>query len=109
MNAKIQTYFGFCIRARKIVYGVDNIDGAKKGIYLLIADGALGANSIKLMKKAQEKFACPFIITENGVLGELLHRPTVKAAAVQEKNLAEAIVALADKEPQFKFYSGGNN
>ena len=106
---KIETYLGFCVRARKIVLGADRIEKQKKGVFLLIADGEIGKNSLKPVLKAQEKFACPLLTTEAGALGETLHRPAVKAAAITDEHLAKAILSVVDSEPQFKFYSGGNN
>jgi hypothetical protein len=108
-TSKIETYLGFCIRARKIVLGADSIERQKKGVFLLVADGGIGKNSLKPVLKAKEKFACPLIMTEEGVLGEKLHRPSVKAAAITDDHLAKAILSVVDSEPQFKFYSGGNN
>lgn len=106
---KIQTYLGFCIRARKIIFGVEMIERQKKGIKLLMADGAIGKNSLKPTVQAHEKFGCPLIMTGAGLLGELLHRPAVKAIAITDENLAAAIVAEAKKQLEFTFYSGGNN
>ena len=74
-----------------------------------MADGAIGKNSLKPTVQAQEKFACPLIMTDEGLLGEILHRPAVKAIAVTDESLATAIVAEAKNQPQFTFYSGGNN
>ncbi len=105
---KISTYLGFCIRARKIVFGVDRIQTQKR-TYLLIADGDLKENSLKIIKKAQETLQCKLIITESGLLGELTRRPAVKAVAITEEQLALAIVKEAESKPQFKFYSGGQN
>ena len=106
---KIETYLGFCIRARKIIFGVEMIERQKKGIKLLIADGAIGKNSLKSMVNAQAKFACPFLMTDEGALSAAVHRPAVKAVAITDQNLAKAILSVADSELQFKLYSGGNN
>ena len=108
-RSKLQSYLGFCIRARKIVFGVDNIEKERRGVFLLIGDAALGESSFKTVLGASEKFACPLLIAEKGVLGEALYRPTVKAVAIKDKHLAEAAIKAAESEPQFKFYSGGNN
>ena len=109
MIEKIGAYLGFCIRSGKIVYGVDDIEKQKKGVCLLIADGALSENSLKAMIKAQEKFACPFLVTENGILGELLHKPAVKAVALKDKNLSSAILSAAEGSSKLKFISGGKD
>lgn len=108
-KSKIETYLGFCIRSRKLLFGVDNVEKQKKGVRMILSDGALGENSFKLLLKAKEKFACPLVKTDEGVLGEYLHRPAVKAAAVTDEHLAAAILSALDSEPQFKLYSGGNN
>ena len=106
---KIETYLGFCIRAGKIIFGVELIERQKKGVKLLMADGAIGKNSFKPTVQAHEKFGCPLLITAENELGALLHRPAVKAIAITDENLAAAIVAEAKNQPQLTFYSGGNN
>ncbi len=108
-NSKIETYLGFCVRARKIIFGVEMIERQKKGVYLLLCDGTIGKNSLKPTLQAKEKFNCPLLQTDAGVLGEALHRPAVKAVAITDQHLASAILSVVDSEPQYKFYSGGNN
>ncbi len=107
-KSKIETYLGFCIRSRSIVFGAEMIEKKKKGVFLLVIDGNIGKNSLKAIARAQEKLQCPLYITEEGALGEWLHRPAVKAAAITDKNLASAMIKSADGEPKFKLYSGGN-
>ena len=108
-TSKIQTYLGFCIRAKKIIFGAEECESAKKGVFLLLMDGGVGNSSKKSMIKAQQKFNCPLLVLEEELLGELLHRPSVKAVAIKDENLASAILATAKSEPQFELYSGGNN
>ena len=108
-NDKIAAYLGFCIRAGKLTFGVDGAEGLRKGVYLLIADGTISENSKKALEKLRERFTCPLLWTEGVSLGELLHRPQVKAAAVREKHLASAILAAAEGDDKYKIYSGGNN
>lgn len=108
-QSKLNSYLGFCIRARKILFGVDNIENKKKGVFLLIVDDDMGENSYKIMRKAKEKFACPMLVCEKGELANRVHRPTVKAVAILDKNLAVAILSAVEKEPKFTFYSGGND
>ena len=105
---KISTYLGFCIRAGKIVFGVDRIETLKK-TYLLLADGELKENSFKIMLKTSEKFSAELIVTEGNLLGELLHKPQVKAVAILDEQLALAIKKAMEGKPQFKLYSGGQN
>ena len=109
MKNKLETYLGFCIRAGKIIFGVEMIERQKKGVKLLIADGAIGKNSLKSVVQAHERLNSPLLMTAEGQLGELLHRPAVKVIAVTDENLAAAIVAETKNQPQLTFYSGGNN
>ena len=109
MTSKIETYLGFCIRARKAIFGADDIEAQKKGVKVIVCDASLAENSFKKICKAKERFQCPVLITEKDCLGELLHRPAVKAVAVKDEHLAAAIITAAESEPKIKFYSGGNN
>lgn len=108
-NDKIGTYLGFCIRSGKIAFGVDRAESLKKGVFLLLADSGISENSLKSLMKLKERFSCPLLIAEGVDLGELLHRPAVKAAAIKDKNLASAVLAAAESDIRYKLYSGGNN
>ena len=90
------------------MFGIDRIETLKKA-YLLLADGELKENSFKIMLKASEKFSANVIVTENNLLGELLHRPQVKAVAITDEQLALTIEKSMQGKPQFKLYSGGRN
>ena len=100
---------GFCIRAGKIVFGVDRLEKQKKGVHLILVDGGVGKNSLKPALLAKDRLQCPMIMTENGVLGDTLHRPAVKVAAITDEHLATAILSVVGSVSQFKLYSGGNN
>ena len=106
---KIETYLGFCIRANKIVFGVDRLEKQKKGVHLILIDGGVGKTSLKPALLAKERLHCPIVISDSGVLGETLHRPAVKVAAVTDEHLATAILSAVGGVSQFKLYSGGNN
>ncbi len=107
---KIETYLGFCIRSRKIIFGTEMISRQKKGVKLLVMDGGIGANSLKEMVKAKETLSCPLLLTEVGALAQWVHRPNVKAVAITDESLAAAILTAANAQTtQIKFYSGGNN
>ena len=108
-KSKIETYLGFSIRSGEIIFGAEMIERKKKGVHLLVIDGGIGKNSLKTILLAKEKLGCPLYSTDEGMLGEWLHRPAVKAVAITDKNLASAMMKAADGEPKFKSYSGGNN
>ena len=107
--SKVENYLGFCIRGRKIIFGAESIEKQKRGVYLLIVDGAIGKNSLKRSLAAMERLHCPMLMTSEGLLGEMLHKPAVKAVAITDNHLASAILSVAESDVQFKLYSGGNN
>ena len=110
IKSKIETYLGFCVKSGKIVFGTTEIERKKKGVYLLLADGGIGKNSLKIMVNTQSRLNCPLYLTkENGSLGEYLHKPAVKAVAITDSNLASAILSDAECEQNFKLYPGGSN
>ncbi len=108
-KSKTETYLGFCIRSRKIIFGTEMISRQKKGVKLLIVDGGMGASSLKIIVNVQKALGCPLYQTQAGGLGELVHRPSVKAVAITDEHLAKAILSVADSESYIKLYSGGNN
>ena len=110
VKSKIETSLGFCVRSGKIVFGTTEIERKRKGVHLLLADGGIGKNSLKIMVNAAEKLQCPLYLTkEEGMLGEYLHRPAVKAVAITDKNLASAILSDTEREQNFKLHPGGIN
>lgn len=109
MKSKVETYLGFCVRSRKIAFGAEEAEQQKKDVFLLLFDETLGKSSRKCIDRAKEKFGCMAFVCETGALGELLHRPAVKAVAIKDKNLAMAIVSATQSESQFKLYSGGTD
>ena len=88
---------------------MDDIETHRKKIHLLLVDEGLADNSLKRLIKANQGFSAPLLTVEGGLLGELLHRPQVKAVAVKDFNLAKAILQAAKDQTQFKFNSGGTD
>ena len=95
MIEKIRAYLGFCLRAGKILFGVDDLEVYRKKIHLILVDESIAENSLKRVHKANETFNAPVLTFQSGLLGELLHRPTVKAVAIKDFNLAKAILSVA--------------
>ncbi len=108
-KSKVSAYLGFCLRARKIVFGVDEIQNKKKGVHLLICDEQIAQNSFKNIIKAQEKLGCPLLMAKSDALGQALYKPAVKAVAITDKNLALAILSAVESENAYNLYSGGSN
>ena len=107
-KSKIQTYLGFCVRARKLVYGTDEIETQKKSVVLIVFDETLSENSLKNLYRASERLGCKMMIAQENELANALFKPAVKAVAIKDKNLAEAICAAVEEDSRFKFYFGGS-
>ena len=108
VKSKIQTYLGFCVRARKIVYGTDEIETQKKSVFLIVFDETLSENSLKNLYKTSERLGCPVIKAKKDALANALFKPAVKAVAVKDKNLANAICDCLEEDSDFKIHFGGS-
>ncbi|MDE6558254.1 MAG: hypothetical protein K2K39_04000 [Clostridia bacterium] len=97
MAGKVETYLGFCLRARKITLGSGSIDTLKKGVYLVIVCSTASENTFKLALKYKNRFSCPLIICKAG-LENAVHKEGCKLAAIRDTQLAEAIIANAGED-----------
>ncbi len=88
-KSKAETYLGFCIRAGKLVCGVNAVACTGKGVYLLVADKNVAKNSLKEIFKLKRKFSCPLVFAEG--LETLVGKANCRLAAVKDESLASAI------------------
>ncbi len=102
MAGKIETYLGFCLRARKIALGSGAVDTLRKGVYLVMVCSTASENTFKLAVKYKNGFSCPLMICRTG-LENAVHREGCKIAAVRDAELAKAICANADGD--YELYS----
>lgn len=102
LAGKIETYIGFCLRARKIALGGGSVDVLKKGVYLIIVCSTASENTFKLAVKYKNRFDCPLLICRCG-LENAVHREGCKLAAIMDGELAKAICANAGGD--YELYS----
>lgn len=88
-EAKVKSYIGFAIKARKIIYGLDNILTSKKRPYLLLIDSGYSPNSQKKLMRYAQANEVPVI---DYCLGKVIPDRNCKALGIMEKNLAAAIL-----------------
>lgn len=81
---KINSYIGFAIKGRSIVYGTDNILKSSK-LKLVVASDELADNSLK---KLQNHYKNTVILPQNEYLALNLQ---TKAFGILDANLANAI------------------
>ncbi|MBE7088301.1 MAG: hypothetical protein E7370_02085 [Clostridiales bacterium] len=106
VRSKVQTYLGFCIKARKVAYGATAVELLKREVHLILVCSSAAQNTFKLAIKYKNKFNCPLIVCKNG-LENALNKPNLKLAAIRDAELAGAIVKNADDN--FELYAEGNN
>ena len=88
---KIENYLGFAIKAGKLLYGIDNVEASKKRKYLLIICKTASENLVKSAYRYAEKNNIPIIQAER-VLEEMIYKSNCKLIAVQDSNLAKAMI-----------------
>ncbi len=103
-QSKVRTYIGFCKRAHKIILGSSAIGIQKGGIYLLLLDKNAAKNSLRYALKFKRKFNCPLLVCGDD-FEELVGKPCCRLAAIQDKNLADAI--LNSGESGYELYTEG--
>ena len=89
-TTKIKSYIGFAIRMRKATFGVEGIKTSRRKIYIVLYDESLAANSIKKLTDfcLNHNISCRLV---NFSLSELTKRVNVKAVAIEDSSLAQAI------------------
>ncbi len=105
MAGKVETYVGFCLRARKISLGAGTIDFLKKGVYLIMVCSTASDNAKKTALKFKNRFSCPMIECKTG-LENVVHKQGCKIAAIRDENLARAICDNLDGD--YVLCDGGN-
>ena len=88
-NAKIASYIGFSLKARKIIYGYDSILASKKRISLILCDVSLSENSRKKVVRFAEERNIPLYLIEE--LSEYFGEKRIKCVGLTEEHLASAI------------------
>ena len=87
---KIKSYIGFAIRSREITYGVDDIVKTKKS-KIILASKDLGESSLSKLNKFADSKNIEEILFDSATYAEIMQNENIKAASVENKNLAEAI------------------
>ncbi len=95
-TGKIESYIGFCIRARKIFYGSGAISTLRGGAELIICDNSAAKNTKRMVKKFQNRFNCTVMYCISG-FERAVNKEGCKIVALRDKSLAEAIISSADE------------
>lgn len=90
ITSKIKTYIGFAIKSRDIRFGVDDIV-KMKGTKLIIASKNLGESSLVKLNKFAATKNMEVTLLDSELFAEIMQSENIKAAAISNENLAEAI------------------
>ncbi len=89
-TSKIKTYVGFAVKSRKIRYGVDDILKLKNADLIMVSDSLAESGMKKLEAFANRKSISLIKLSEEDFF-EVVQNISIKALAVLDENLADAI------------------
>jgi ribosomal protein L7Ae-like RNA K-turn-binding protein len=89
-TSKIKTYVGFAVKSRKIRYGVDDILKLKNADLIIVSDSLAESGMKKLEAFADRKSVSLIKLSEQDFF-EVVQNISIKALAVLDENLADAI------------------
>ena len=89
-TSKIKTYVGFAVKSRKIRYGVDDILKLKNADLVIVSDSLAESGMKKLEAFADRKSVGLIKLSEQDFF-EVVQNISIKALAVLDENLADAI------------------
>ncbi|MBR3885554.1 MAG: hypothetical protein IKJ33_03720 [Clostridia bacterium] len=89
-TSKIKTYVGFAIKSRKIKFGVDDILKVKNA-KLIIVSNSLAESGMKKLEPFANRNLIEIIKLSEDEFLEVVQNISIKALAVLDENLAEAI------------------
>ncbi len=89
-NDKVVTLMGFAIRAGKVIFGTDAIERYHRRKQLILVDKSLSLNSRE--KLVRDNKSVPIVLSTSVTLADLTHRDGVKAIALTDKQMAQAIL-----------------
>ncbi len=89
---KIDCYINFAVRAGKVIWGVDNLERAKRTPHLILVDESLGANSAKQLSLYCQRKNTKSLTLPTDYLNNLLKRSNIKVLSITDESLANAII-----------------
>lgn len=91
-RSKDLTFIGFCIKARKIIFGYNTLIESSKKKYLIFLCNSAAENTKKDVISYAKKNNIKLLMTQGILLEEIVYKVNCKTAAVIDKNLAAAVL-----------------
>ncbi len=89
--AGIDSYLGFAVRAKKVVFGLECLLRLKKAPTVVLYDKSLGSSAKRKAEHFCSKNGAEFLPVEEGYLSSTLKRNNVKIVAVSDESLGNQI------------------
>ncbi len=105
-KSKIESYIGFAIKARKVIFGYNAILLAKTKKYLFICCNTASHNTIDKIIKLAHKEKCILAMLYQGSLEQITGKINCKVLAISDKNFAVALQAAFNE--QLNVFDGGS-
>ena len=91
MVDKVESILGFAVRARKLIYGIDNVESFRKRRYMIMICNTLSDRSKKRCLELAEKQHIPLIAVKHVTLENLIHKTKCKVIALTDRQMSQAI------------------
>ena len=91
-NSRIKTFVGFSIKARKCLFGYDQVySSGKAKVVLYSADTA--PKAILRLTRYCEEYSIPCYICQPNDINDYVSRVGVKVIGITEQSLADAVIS----------------
>lgn len=94
--SKIKSYIGFAKKSRNIVFGTDDILKLIKKCQLILISESLSESSTKKIEATAQKFNLKVNILTKEDFFEIIENENIKAIAITDRNLSDAIKIQLD-------------
>lgn len=104
-RSKDFTFIGFAIKARKVIYGANTIEGNRNRKYIMFICESASENTKKLIQSLALKNRTILVQTKGILLEDIVNKINCKTAAIIDKQLGEAV--LTNLSANFEIIYGG--
>lgn len=97
METKINSYLGFAIKSRSIVFGQDNLEKYRKKLYLILVCPTANEKMKAFAEYKASECRCKSIVTDKP-LSSLVQRDNCKIVGLTNMSLSSAIISCIDNK-----------
>lgn len=94
---KISTYIGFSVKSGQIIYGADTLLETRKHVKLILLCSSLASNTAQKVEEFANSRKIPTFTVKDFLLEDAVCKQNCKVVGLLNKNLAQAILAVAQE------------